>query len=112
MHSTFNIVPHRENASIINLFAFSTGLADSNALNLAVSAHRACQFVGMPECNVSVNRLSSPMVSWGHQDQLRLVQRFSNSMKHFKYYLFSLHCFILGCFGAMCSLLIKSTKIC
>ena len=28
------------------------GLADTNALNVAINAFQACQFLGMPECNV------------------------------------------------------------
>lgn len=28
------------------------GLADTNALNVAVNVYQACQFLGMPECNV------------------------------------------------------------
>ena len=28
------------------------GLADPNALNLAINVYQACQFLGMPECNV------------------------------------------------------------
>ena len=28
------------------------GLADPNALNLAINVYQACQFIGMPECNV------------------------------------------------------------
>ncbi len=28
------------------------GLADTNALNVAVNAYHACHFIGMPECNV------------------------------------------------------------
>ena len=28
------------------------GLADSNALNVAVNAYQACHFLGLPECNV------------------------------------------------------------
>lgn len=30
------------------------GLADTNALNVAINAFQACQFLGMPECNVHI----------------------------------------------------------
>lgn len=33
------------------------GLADVNALNLAINVYQACQFLGMPECNVHLTEL-------------------------------------------------------
>lgn len=33
------------------------GLADSRALELAVAAHQACHFIGMPECNVTLTQV-------------------------------------------------------
>lgn len=33
------------------------GLADMNALNLAINVYQACQFLGMPECNVHLTEL-------------------------------------------------------
>ncbi|RVU71126.1 MULTISPECIES: replication-associated recombination protein A [Lactobacillus] len=33
------------------------GLADMNALNLAINVFQACQFLGMPECNVHLTEL-------------------------------------------------------
>lgn len=33
------------------------GLADINALNLAINVYQACQFLGMPECNVHLTEL-------------------------------------------------------
>lgn len=33
------------------------GLADSHALNLAVSTYQACHFIGMPECSVNLTEL-------------------------------------------------------
>lgn len=35
---------------IVRFASEDIGLADSNALNLAVSAFQACRFIGMPEC--------------------------------------------------------------
>lgn len=37
---------------LIRIASEDVGLADSNALNLAISAQQACQFIGMPECDV------------------------------------------------------------
>ncbi|MED3642767.1 hypothetical protein P5F75_04840 [Caldifermentibacillus hisashii] len=32
------------------------GLADNRALEIAVSVFQACQFIGMPECNVHLTQ--------------------------------------------------------
>lgn len=37
---------------LIRFASEDIGMADSQALNLAVSAYQACHFIGMPECNV------------------------------------------------------------
>ena len=37
---------------ITRFAAEDIGLADTNALNVAVNAYHACHFIGMPECNV------------------------------------------------------------
>ena len=37
-------------SGVINII--SAGLADTNALPQAVAAFQACQFIGMPECEV------------------------------------------------------------
>ena len=36
------------------IFSFYAGLADPNALSQAVAAFQACQFIGKPECDVSL----------------------------------------------------------
>ena len=37
---------------IVRFASEDVGLADSNALKLAISVYQACHFLGMPECNV------------------------------------------------------------
>ncbi len=37
---------------ITRFAAEDIGLADTNALNVAINAYHACHFIGMPECNV------------------------------------------------------------
>lgn len=39
---------------LIRFASEDVGMADSHALNLAVSAYQACHFNGMPECNVNL----------------------------------------------------------
>ncbi|WP_294543269.1 replication-associated recombination protein A [uncultured Limosilactobacillus sp.] len=37
---------------LVRFASEDVGLADTNALNVAVNVYQACQFLGMPECNV------------------------------------------------------------
>ena len=37
---------------VVRFASEDIGLADTNALNVAVNAYQACHFLGMPECNV------------------------------------------------------------
>ncbi len=37
---------------IVRFASEDVGMADSNALNVAVNAYQACHFLGLPECNV------------------------------------------------------------
>ena len=37
---------------LVRFASEDVGLADPNALNLAINVYQACQFIGMPECNV------------------------------------------------------------
>ncbi|BDR57549.1 replication-associated recombination protein A [Xylocopilactobacillus apis] len=37
---------------IVRFASEDIGLADSNALNVAINAFQACKYIGMPECNV------------------------------------------------------------
>ena len=39
---------------LIRFASEDVGMADSNALTVAVSAYQACHFIGMPECNVNL----------------------------------------------------------
>ena len=39
---------------LIRFASEDIGIADSNALTLAVSAYQACHFLGMPECNLNL----------------------------------------------------------
>lgn len=39
---------------LIRFASEDVGMADSNALTLAVSAYQACHFLGMPECNLNL----------------------------------------------------------
>ena len=39
---------------LIRFASEDVGLADSNALLLAVAAYQACHFIGMPECSVNL----------------------------------------------------------
>lgn len=39
---------------LIRFASEDIGLADTNALNIAVNVFQACQFIGMPECNVNL----------------------------------------------------------
>ena len=45
------------------IFLYS-GLADSNALNQAVSAYHACKFIGMPECEVRFKIIVSGVINF------------------------------------------------
>ena len=40
---------------LVRFASEDVGMADSNALTLAVSAYQACHFLGMPECNVHLS---------------------------------------------------------
>ena len=40
---------------LVRFASEDVGMADSQALNLAVSAYQACHFLGMPECNVHLS---------------------------------------------------------
>lgn len=42
---------------LIRFASEDIGLADSNALPLAVSAYQACHFIGVPECNVNLTEV-------------------------------------------------------
>ncbi|MDC2840118.1 replication-associated recombination protein A [Limosilactobacillus mucosae] len=37
---------------LVRFASEDVGLADTNALNVAINVYQACQFLGMPECNV------------------------------------------------------------
>ena len=37
---------------LVRFSSEDVGLADTNALNVAINVYQACQFLGMPECNV------------------------------------------------------------
>ena len=37
---------------IIRFASEDIGLADTNALNVAINVYQACHYIGMPECNV------------------------------------------------------------
>ena len=39
---------------LIRFASEDVGIADSNALTVAVSAYQACHYIGMPECNVNL----------------------------------------------------------
>ena len=39
---------------LIRFASEDVGMADSNALTVAVSAYQSCHFIGMPECNVNL----------------------------------------------------------
>ena len=39
---------------LIRFASEDVGIADSNALSVAVAAYQACHFIGMPECNVNL----------------------------------------------------------
>lgn len=39
---------------LIRFASEDVGIADSNALTVAVAAYQACHFIGMPECNVNL----------------------------------------------------------
>ena len=39
---------------LIRFASEDVGMADSDALTVAVSAYQACHFIGMPECNVNL----------------------------------------------------------
>ena len=40
---------------LIRFASEDVGMADSQALPLAVAAYQACHFLGMPECNVHLS---------------------------------------------------------
>ncbi|MBQ6678911.1 MAG: replication-associated recombination protein A [Lachnospiraceae bacterium] len=40
---------------VVRFASEDVGLADSNALNVAVNAYQACHFLGMPECSVHLS---------------------------------------------------------
>lgn len=42
---------------LVRFASEDVGIADSNALNLAVSAYQACHFNGMPECEVNLAQI-------------------------------------------------------
>ncbi|MDN6166976.1 MAG: replication-associated recombination protein A, partial [Tetragenococcus koreensis] len=42
---------------LVRFASEDVGLADTNALNLAVNVFQACQFLGMPECDVHLTEL-------------------------------------------------------
>lgn len=42
---------------LIRFASEDIGMADSQALSLAVAAYQACHFLGMPECNVNLSHL-------------------------------------------------------
>lgn len=42
---------------LIRFASEDVGLADSNALPLAVAAYQACHFIGVPECNVNLTEV-------------------------------------------------------
>lgn len=42
---------------LIRFASEDIGIADSQALTLAVSAYQACHFIGMPECNVNLTHV-------------------------------------------------------
>lgn len=41
---------------VVRFASEDIGLADSNALNVAINAFQACQFIGMPECSVHLTQ--------------------------------------------------------
>ena len=55
---------------VVRFASEDIGLEDSNALNLAVSAFKACEFIGMPECELALAQAVTYMAKAPKSNQL------------------------------------------